>query len=82
MYNSVSIGLLLQACTSVIVGLQASLIPLITTSLGVCIQLAITTSFDFLGVDFNGLSSQFGINISGSLNAILSGGFRLITGSL
>ncbi|KAK1232926.1 hypothetical protein PQX77_003939 [Marasmius sp. AFHP31] len=62
----VSVGDFLKSCCDVVSlngGLAAVLVPVIKTSLGVCIDLGVTGFFGFLGIDFKALSTELGIQV-------------------
>ncbi|KAL0061319.1 hypothetical protein AAF712_011836 [Marasmius tenuissimus] len=73
-----TVAVFVQACVSVVAGLETSIIALVQgtlkSTLSVVIKLALTADFGFLGIDFNSLSSQLGLNLGGILNTLL--GFR------
>ncbi|KAL0575727.1 hypothetical protein V5O48_006240 [Marasmius crinis-equi] len=70
-----TVAVFLQACTSVVGGLETALVSLVfgtlKESFAVVIKLAITADFGFLGIDFSSLSSQLGLNLGGVLNTLL-----------
>ncbi|ESK96492.1 hypothetical protein Moror_7000 [Moniliophthora roreri MCA 2997] len=70
----VSVGTFLKVCCDVVSfngGLSVALLPVIKTSLGVCISLgsSCTSAFGFLGVDFTQLAKDLGVTLGGAVSA-------------
>ncbi|EEB90395.1 hypothetical protein MPER_11406, partial [Moniliophthora perniciosa FA553] len=66
----ICISELIKVCVAVVTfdgGLSVILIPIIKNSLGLCVTLGITSSFDFLGIDF----TQIGIGATVSIVTIV-----------
>ncbi|KAJ8095323.1 hypothetical protein PM082_010546 [Marasmius tenuissimus] len=66
----VSVGDFLKSCCDVVTfngGLTAVLVPAIKASLGVCIDLGVTGSFGFLGIDFKALGVELGIQVGAAV---------------
>ncbi|KAL0572799.1 hypothetical protein V5O48_009164 [Marasmius crinis-equi] len=70
-------GIFIKACGGCVGGLYASLIPLMTASFRVCVKLAITNSFGFIGVDFGKIAASAGLSLNGLLTTVLGGGLKL-----
>ncbi|KAJ8095324.1 hypothetical protein PM082_010547 [Marasmius tenuissimus] len=71
----ICIGRFLQASCSVATGnggLLAAVLPIIQGSLGVCITLGITSSFDFLGFDFSSLSATAVATVTAVAGGVIS----------
>ncbi|KAG7086113.1 hypothetical protein E1B28_003627 [Marasmius oreades] len=70
----VVVGTLIQTCVSVVTfdgGLLVVLVPIVKASLGVCIQLGITSSFEFLQIDFKQLAIDLGITVTVGVSVTL-----------